>query len=335
MKNDRQRVMAGAWVALARHSNRVDIGRVVRSRDPRVPVSSLGKHALVGLGLSPKLAGVVASEADQPMGCDWLTACSSEYPSALMALPHPPAVIWIHGDTSLLGHVSVAVVGSRSCTSYGRSVAKSVAGTVLASGGVVVSGGARGIDQAAHDVALAKTIVVLGCGLLHPSARKWVRWVADNGGLLVSEFHPTQPPTRWSFPQRNRIIAALSVGTVVVEAGLRSGATITARKAMEMNREVFAVPGRIDAPASQGTNRLIASGANCLVSTGEIVELLATRVKDSQRIVSAVSQPATVGEISARLAISISETCQWLSLLESSGAVVRAQGGRYQLSTFR
>ena len=199
----------------------------------------------------------------------------------------------------------------------------------------MVSGGARGIDQAAHDVALKKTIVVLGCGILHPSASKWVRWVTDNGGMLLSEFHPNQPPTRWSFPQRNRIIAALSLGTVVVEAGIRSGASITARRAVELNREVFAVPGRIDAPASQGTNRLIASGANCLVSTGEIIELLAKRVPDSQRIASSIAQPATVGAISAKLALSIAETCQWLSLLEASGAVVRLQGGRYQLSTYR
>jgi DNA processing protein len=234
-----------------------------------------------------------------------------------------------------LGQVGVAVVGSRSCTAYGRSVATAVAGTIVASGGVVVSGGARGIDRTAHDVALSKTIVVLGCGILHQSAEKWVRWVEKNGGLLVSEFHPSQRPTKWSFPQRNRIIAALSVGTVVVEAGLRSGATITARKASELNREVFAVPGRIDAPASVGTNRLIAAGAHCLVSTGEIVELLATRIDDSQKIVSALSRPSSVGEISARLALSIPETCQWLSLLESSGAVVRISGGRYQLSTHR
>jgi DNA protecting protein DprA len=335
VKDYRQVEMAGAWIALARHSHRVDMKRVALGVGSAASMATASARDLVGLGLSPRLAGEVSSESPQVMGSDWLTVCCPDYPNGLMALPHPPAVLWLRGDVSLLDKVAVAVVGSRNCTPYGRSVARSVAGTIVASGGIVVSGGARGIDRVAHEEALSKTIIVLGCGLLHPSADKWVRWVEENGGLLVSEFHPIQSPTRWSFPQRNRIIAALSVGTVVVEAGPRSGATITARKASELNRDVFAVPGRIDAPASQGTNRLIAAGANCLVSTGEIVELLASRVDDSRRIVSALCSPSTIGEVASRLALPIAETCQWLSLLETSGAVVRVAGGRYGLSTHR
>tara|TARA_B110000037_G_scaffold216200_1_gene274818 strand:- start:90 stop:1097 length:1008 start_codon:yes stop_codon:yes gene_type:complete len=335
VKEYRQVEMAGAWIALARHSHRVDVKRLALVLGSGSAMASVSARELVELGLSARLAGEVSSEAPQAMESDWLTVCSSGYPKGLMALPHPPAVLWYRGDVSLLDKIAVAVVGARNCTPYGRSVARSVAGTIVASGGIVVSGGARGIDRVAHDEAMSKTIIVLGCGLLHPSAAKWVRWVEENGGLLVSEFHPAQSPTRWSFPQRNRIIAALSVGTVVVEAGLRSGATITARKASELNRDVYAVPGRIDAPASQGTNRLIASGANCLVSTGEIVELLARRIDDSKRIVSALSSPSTIGEVASRLALPIAETCQWLSLLETSGAIVRIAGGRYELSTRR
>lgn len=333
MKDKRSMVMSGAWVALARQSPRIDLKSLVGNLSSEAELESIGVHGLMGHGLSLKQANEVSKEPSQNMSYQWVTACSPVYPSSLLDLPNPPAVLWVSGDISLLGQVGVAVVGSRNCTPYGRSVAGSVAGAIVSSGGVVISGGARGIDKAAHEAAPSKTIIVLGCGIAHSSVRKWRQWERENGGLIVSEFHPEQPPTRWSFPQRNRIIAAMSAGTVVVEAGVRSGATITARNASELNRDVFAVPGRIDAPASQGTNRLIASGAHCLESTGLIVEFLAGRVEDSRRLVAALSRASTVGEISDKLSLSIPVTCQWLSMLESSGAVVRASGGRYLLST--
>ena len=202
------------------------------------------------------------------------------FPPLLRAIHDPPAELFLRGSGSedVLSHPTVSIVGARACSSYGRSVARSLARELAAAGVVVISGMARGIDGEAHRGALdadGVTIAVLGCGIDrdYPAAHaELARRVAD-GGLLVSEYAPGVEPAPWRFPARNRIIAGLSRATVVVEARERSGALITADFALEEGRDVLAVPGEITSALSAGTNALIALGATPVTRANDVLEL--------------------------------------------------------------
>jgi DNA processing protein len=168
------------------------------------------------------------------------------------------------GNIDLLHAPAVGIVGARACTSTGRQWARRLAAAVVDAGGVVVSGLAHGIDAEAHMAARGRTVAVLGCGLRcrQPAWQAALRRsIVHSGGLVVSELPPDQPPAVWTFPVRNRVLAALSDVVVVVEAGSRSGARVTARWAVEYGRDVLAVPGPVDAPASVGCQALIDEGA--------------------------------------------------------------------------
>jgi DNA processing protein len=178
----------------------------------------------------------------------------------------------------MLGRAAVAVVGARSCSAYGRSVARSLGRDLAAAGLVVVSGMARGIDGEAHRGALEAagvTVAVLGCGIDrdYPAAHAELARRITERGLVVSEYEPGVEPAPWRFPARNRIIAGLCAGTVVVEARERSGALITADFALEEGREVFAVPGEITSALSAGTNALIRLGATPVTRVEDVLEL--------------------------------------------------------------
>jgi DNA processing protein len=201
------------------------------------------------------------------------------FPSLLAAIHDPPARLFVRGSASpeLLGEPAVAVVGARSCSSYGRSVARSLARDAAAAGLVVVSGMARGVDGEAHRGALdagGRTIAVLGCGIDrdYPAAHaELARRIAETG-LLVSEYEPGVEPSPWRFPARNRIIAGLCRVTVVIEARERSGALITADFALEEGREVLAVPGEITSSLSAGTNALLRLGATPVTRVEDLLE---------------------------------------------------------------
>ncbi len=200
------------------------------------------------------------------------------YPRRLTHLHQPPPALFLQGPVEL-GDRSVAVVGTRSATSYGRRAARDLAGDLARAGWVVVSGLARGIDTAAHRAALdagGKTAAVLGSGLDHryPASNRGLYDRLTESGVLVTEFPPEQPPQKWTFPKRNRIIAALSAGVVVVQAPARSGALITADQALELGREVFAVPGPVGTPASEGTHQLLRSGAPLAARARDVLEVL-------------------------------------------------------------
>ncbi len=241
-------------------------------------------------GIGSKLARAIILAADQMsltgilQTCrehqiHWITGTSEAYPQLLKRIDDPPLVLFHHGQFVAEDSLAIAIVGSRHATSYGLKQAEKLARGLSLAGFTIVSGLARGIDQAAHRGALeagGRTIAVLGSGLLniyppeHGELAKQIR----QQGVVVSEFEPYHEPKSGVFPQRNRIISGMSLGVVVVEAAQRSGALISARLAMEQNREVFAVPGRVDSRMSQGCHRLIRDGAKLVESVEDVLEEL-------------------------------------------------------------
>lgn len=205
---------------------------------------------------------------------------SEDYPPPLRLLDRDaPVLLRMKGEYLRKDQLAVAVVGSRRCTWYGRNQAALIAGRLARMGFTIVSGLARGIDSAAHGGALqsnGRTIAVIGCGFSHLSGTEAVelaQGIAASGAVL-SELPMATPPHANNFPPRNRLISALSLGVVVVEAAQRSGSLITARWAAEQGKQVFAVPGNVDSPASRGCHALIKDGAALAENAEDIVELL-------------------------------------------------------------
>ena len=201
------------------------------------------------------------------------------YPDLLRELHDPPASLFVRGTPQTLARPAVAIVGARSCSAYGAHVARKVARDLASAGLVVVSGLARGIDGEAHRGALAgggPTLAVLGCGIDrdYPRAHADLAARIARNGAVVSEYPPGTEPAPWRFPARNRVIAGLALATVVVEARTRSGALGTADFALELGREVFAVPGEITAALSAGTNDLLRQGATPLLSADDVLSAL-------------------------------------------------------------
>lgn len=205
---------------------------------------------------------------------------ATAYPAALLDLPDPPPVLWQLGDPSLLDRAPrVAVVGTRSATPYGLRAARALCDALAAAGACIVSGMARGVDGVAHERALeagAPTVAVLGTGadVPFPTDHRALHRELARRALLVSEQPPGARATRGTFPRRNRIIAALADLTIVVEAGVRSGALITAGVALDLGRPVAALPGPVDAPASVGCNALLRDGAHVIASPADALVLL-------------------------------------------------------------
>jgi DNA processing protein len=221
------------------------------------------------------------------------------FPPLLAAIHDPPSELYLRGgDEELLRRDSVAVVGARSCSAYGRSVARSLGRELAAAGLAVVSGMARGIDGEAHRGALEAdgvTVAVLGCGIDrdYPAAHAELARRICARGLVLSEYEPGVEPAPWRFPARNRIIAGLCRATVVVEARERSGALITADFALEEGRDVLAVPGEITSALSAGTNALLRLGAAPVTRADDILELF--------ELAPRAVADASVGDVARRL----------------------------------
>lgn len=210
-------------------------------------------------------------------GIEIVTPNDEAYPERLSDIPNPPAALYVKGGMEALNsYLPVAVVGTRNMTVYGKQHTFDFAYGMAKNGVTVISGGALGVDSTAHSGALqagGQTVCVLGCGIESGYLRdnKPLRELISRNGALISEYPPDYPASRYTFPARNRIISGLSKGVLVVEAGERSGALITANLALEQNRDVFAVPGDIASPYSKGTNELIKQGAKAVTNFGEVL----------------------------------------------------------------
>lgn len=220
-----------------------------------------------------------AMERMERAGAVALTPQDAAYPEAFAAVAEPPYLLFAAGRLEQLSLPGVAMVGTRTPTGYGKGVASRLSAALAEAGFAVVSGMARGIDSVSHAAALdagGPSIGVLGHGIdeVYPAENRRLFERMREGGLLISEYLPGEQPKAGNFPRRNRLIAALSRGVVVVEMGLKSGAQHTVNYALEQGREVFAVPGPITSPASEGTNQLLKEGARVVTSVDDIFEEL-------------------------------------------------------------
>jgi len=319
-------------------------------------------------GIGEKTAGEIARfDVEQNAGREMrliekyrarlLTLDDPEYPCLLKVIYDPPPVIYVRGRDLRRDMVPLAVVGTRQVTDYGRVVSESLAGSLAARGVCIVSGLARGVDTLAHRAALkagGDTVAVFGCGLGHtyPPENHRLRLAIEERGTVISEFPITAKPDRNNFPARNRIISGLSLGTVVVEAGEKSGALITAQFALEQGREVFAVPGRINSPASAGPHRLLQNGAKLVTGADSVIEELpeAARARLKQEAVKQGGPAVSLTEAESRVAallsaeerhidlliqnsdLSAGEVSATLIQLELKGVVRQLKGNRYILN---
>ena len=230
-------------------------------------------------------------------GATVITQESPSYPQSLREIHAPPIVLYLWGELNERDHHAIGIIGARHTTHYGTESAKKLAYQLAYAGLTVISGLARGIDTAAHQGALAakgRTIAVIGSGLSKlypPENRGLAEKIRDGNGAIVSEFSMEIEPDRQTFPMRNRIIAGWSHGILVVEAGLKSGALITASQAIEQGRSVYAVPGHINAPSALGSNRLIQQGAKLVMDASDILDDLQVLLPETKPSPEAAVRP--------------------------------------------
>ena len=287
-------------------------------------------------------------------GSTIVLAIDPEYPPLLRQTAGAPAALYVQGSVSLLASRQLAMVGSRSPTPAGRSTAREFAAWFARAGLTVTSGLATGIDAASHEGALkgeGATIAVFGTGLdrVYPSDNRALAERIREHGALVSELPPGTAPLPANFPQRNRIIAGLSLGTLVVEATTRSGSLSTARHALEAGREVFAIPGSIHSPLSRGCHQLIKNGAKLVEEAADVTEELGFSLpkerltatpeavrggreldKEYEMLLDALGfEPATIDRLVVRTTLPSESIASMLLILELEGRVAALPGGRY------
>ena len=326
------------------------------------------RRAFARLGLTSGTAAWLAApdealiDADlrwlESSGTALLPATSPDYPPLLRESPDAPAVLFVRGDVRILSEPQLAMVGSRNPTAGGRSTAREFASFFARAGLTITSGLALGIDAACHEGALdagGPTIAVLGCGLdkIYPRNHEDLAERIAASGTLISEFPPRTAPLPACFPQRNRIIAGLSHGTLVVEAAQRSGSLITARLAGVAGREVFAIPSSIHNPLARGCHQLIRQGAKlverpedvlCELKISLIAQLVAsapddgpvpkegapTLDKEYKILLDALAfEPASVDSLIERTGMNSESIASMLLILELDGHVAPHPGGRY------
>jgi DNA processing protein len=282
-------------------------------------------------------------------GIQVLTWQDAEYPPVLKEIDQPPPVLYLRGSFEPEDGWAVAIVGTRRITPYGRQVADELAAYLAHHGLTVVSGLARGVDAVAHEAALkagGRTIAVLGSGVdvIYPPENRHLAEQIIKQGAIISDYAPGTQPEGVNFPPRNRIISGLARATVVVEAGDKSGALITATFAAEQGREVLAVPGTIHAPQSKGANRLIQQGARPLLVMQDVLEaidfehaqehyqartLFPTDEKEAAILRILSDEPVSMDEISIQSGLPIEKVSSTLVLMELKGMVSQVGGMSY------
>lgn len=285
----------------------------------------------------------------QSLGVEVLTWEDGGYPSHLKEIDQPPPVLYVRGCLKPEDEWAVAIVGTRRVTAYGRQVAEEVATTLARNGVTIVSGLARGVDSIAHQAAInasGRTLAVLGSGvdIVYPPENRRLAAQIMEQGALVSDYALGTQPDGLNFPPRNRLISGLSMAVIIVEAGLTSGALITAAFAAEQGRDVFAVPGNINAPQSQGTNRLIRDGAQPLLDPQDVLEALNLTMVTEQRAVRVAlptdpvearlfqlltHEPKHVDEIRSQADMPIETVSATLAMMELKGMVRQVGGMNY------
>lgn len=286
-------------------------------------------------------------ESLQAAECCLLSLGESDYPALLREIHDPPLMLYLRGRRELLHNAMLAMVGSRRASHRGEQDASAFANALAGSGYTIVSGLAMGIDAAAHRGALntnASTVAVLGCGVdvCYPRRNRELYQAIAESGLLLSEYPPGAEPLRHQFPRRNRIISGLSLGVLVVEATVRSGSLITARQALEQNREVFALPGSIHSPASRGCNALIREGAKLVETLDDIVAELPPQPTATALPSAASSEaedhppplyellddaPQSLEQLAQRSGLGVAALLSALSELELAGWAEQCHGG--------
>lgn len=278
-----------------------------------------------------------------------LTLFDNAYPKLLREINNPPKLLYVVGNATLLNQPQLAIVGSRNPTPTGCDIAGEMAAQLSTMGFIITSGMAIGIDAAAHRAVLrhkGATIAVLGNGLnrVYPDQHRELAESIADSGALVSELSPDTPPRAQHFPQRNRIISGLSVGTLVVEAAPRSGSLITAKEAAKQNREVFAIPGSIRNPLSKGCHQLIQQGAKLVESVADIIAELGGWIRaipeettqgslialdeDHQKLLECVGYEATsIDQLVARSHFSLQQVTAMLLIIEMQGTIRAVSGG--------
>jgi DNA processing protein len=333
--------LPGFWHGAAALSGRLDLSL---ARQSHTRLATLSDSQLRCAGVCDRhrhrLRSAPVLSASQPA----ITLDDTAYPAHLAAIPYAPPVLFYRGDLRLIAEPSVAIIGARRCTQRGRHLANQLAHGLSAAGLVIVSGLAYGIDEAAHAANPGRSIAVLGQGLEAPMSSRQnlsVQTILEAGGLVLSEFLPRFPASKFTFPQRNRIISGLSLGTVVVEATLRSGSRITARHAMEQGREVMVVPGHPFDSASTGCNELITQGAGLIRSVDDILNQLG--IDDTSHrstlptcsvqraVLTALKTGESLDHIAAQTGADIPALLVSIQALELTGHVVRLPGDRLTL----
>jgi DNA processing protein len=286
-----------------------------------------------------------------PHGIRFVSMLDAEYPSSLQELYDPPAGLFVVGRFPRCGQDALAVVGSRKPTVYGRGVTQKIVAECVRQGLTIVSGLARGVDTIAHETAVqagGQTVAVLGSGLLNIYPKEnltLARMIADGHGTVISEWHPLMVGKPGNFPVRNRIISGLSQGTLVVEAGEKSGSLITADQALEQGRDVYAIPGPITSPQSAGTNRLIQQGAKLVLSAEDVLEdygrsniglFAAPPVQEASLEREALFLLESIGhgevhldELAARTGWEMGLLHTWLLRLQVQGKIAALPGSKY------
>ncbi len=279
----------------------IAVHRLLEALETPENILAAGQQRLLSIpGIGPETAAAITGWETQidlkrelsrceSFGCRVVTQLDAAYPESLRQLYDPPIALYIKGEIQERDAMSIAIVGSRMTSNYGRETARKLAYQLGMAGVTVVSGGARGIDASAHQGALSakgRTLCILGTGInqVYPSEHGQLFEQITQCGALITQFPFDRPPDRQTFPIRNRIVAGMTLGTVVVEAGANSGALITANIANDYGRQVFAVPGPVHSPKSKGCHKLIKNGAKLCETAEDILtefEYLFPQTNDS------------------------------------------------------